>query len=47
MDALPAQALTTGLITACNGMPKFREIHDVKQLRDVSEYLIRKVEAAR
>jgi hypothetical protein len=29
-----------------DNMPRFREIYDVKQLRDVSEYLIRKVEAA-
>ncbi len=43
LDANQIRAVT---ITACNGMPRFREIYDVKQLRDVSDYLIRKVEAA-
>jgi hypothetical protein len=44
---LDANQIRAATITGCNGMPRFREIYDVKQLRDVSEYLIRKVEAAK
>lgn len=38
LDAEQIRAVTT---TGRNNMPTFREIYDVNQLRDVSEYIVR------